>query len=629
MFASAPPCRMRCNTFSLRDMTHKANTRILGLTRFGVVGPSGLCGLTFESGWGLGRRRVAADEGAAPSRLHAGSMITTPTLLIQLLLLLAPHEQAPDVRLNRAIEILEDDRSTRHDDALLELRRLGPDAAPAVPILVKEMRRVGQAYPVLEVLEEIGPEAWPAVPAILDLAASERGDCHRCEDHAVNALASVGPIVVPAVLSDIEDGDLARDHVFSWLPGVVGQLGAPALPALFVALRDTPNRQQVAALTLIGFGQEAAPAASRLVDLLTADVSRRSVATQALESIGPAAGSIVPKLIFLLEHEEKDLRRSAATVLGAIGPAAMGAIPALDRVRANDPELAETVSYALKRIREPRTDASPSGGASAPAEPAGGLDPRLEPLEAMLAEPARRSAALRQVAALGAAARGLLPVVVDALRDGGTRIDALLALQAMGPDGLAAAPAAIDLLDSSDLSPADRAATGRVLAAMGPGSLLAALAARDDVPHTAAHPGAMALLADIAEKLGPSALPVLQTALRDAPFRQRAAVGALQRLGTTAAPAAPGLVALLTADSELREMATTTLVGLGPSARAVVPRLTSLAEHPNVRVRRAVIRALAGIGPDAAAAIPVLEKLRTHDAALAADARAALARIRH
>jgi len=75
----------------------------------------------------------------------------------------------------------------------------------------------------------------------------------------------------------------------------------------------------------------------------------RASAAEALVKIGP--GPVVPSMIEALRSAEAGARANAAVVLGAFGPAAKPAIPALARaLRDANPRVRELAGEALNRI---------------------------------------------------------------------------------------------------------------------------------------------------------------------------------------------------------------------------------------------------------------------------------------
>ncbi len=70
--------------------------------------------------------------------------------------------------------------------------------------------------------------------------------------------------------------------------------------------------------------------------------------------MGPAAAPAVQSLLPLLEHISELMRRETAETLGRIGPAAIEAVPALERVleRERNQNVRSAIRRALDKIRD-------------------------------------------------------------------------------------------------------------------------------------------------------------------------------------------------------------------------------------------------------------------------------------
>lgn len=194
----------------------------------------------------------------------------------------------------------------------------------------------------LRVLAELGPRARAVLPVLLEIM--------RSEDPVAAALAANAHWRIsgdPEVARDALVAMLAEDTGNVWPPalGVLGAMGADARPAAPALERyaESANFHQrhYARRILASFEpaesedevEEAAPAAPPNVwplRLRLRDPKRRDrrAILRKLARLGEDAAPAVPELIELLAHE--DLRPDAANTLGAIGPAAYDAVPALE-----------------------------------------------------------------------------------------------------------------------------------------------------------------------------------------------------------------------------------------------------------------------------------------------------------
>jgi hypothetical protein len=152
--------------------------------------------------------------------------------------------------------------------------------------------------------------------------------------------------------------------------------GPLAIPTLVAALRD-PNldatQKSLVRLTLREMGPRAAPAVPALVeDLARADARTAVGICMDLNAIGPGAGAAVPDLLRLLRERgdevvgpavavgdfvapESHLRAFVAATLGAIGPRAEAALPALAEgaSQTNDVNYRRACRTSMRRILGP------------------------------------------------------------------------------------------------------------------------------------------------------------------------------------------------------------------------------------------------------------------------------------
>ena len=126
----------------------------------------------------------------------------------------------------------------------------------------------------------------------------------------------------------------------------VRAIGTNALPWLMTMVRSTDPAWKRAVLAF-----NTKQRAIRIA--VTPAVVARFDAVQGYRVLGSAAKGNVPELIHLLETEPSpQVRSSIAQALGAIGPAARAAIPALRRAaQDNDKELRLNATFALADIQ--------------------------------------------------------------------------------------------------------------------------------------------------------------------------------------------------------------------------------------------------------------------------------------
>ena len=124
---------------------------------------------------------------------------------------------------------------------------------------------------------------------------------------------------------------------------------------LDVAEGDEPAGHAVATRALVCAGEAAPALQARVVDVLLRHLAgaHRNLVIEALGALGPVAVAAVPALVALLAHENPQTRYWATFALGRIGRLASVAVPGLERL-VGDPEYGPL--DALKRIAADRTN---------------------------------------------------------------------------------------------------------------------------------------------------------------------------------------------------------------------------------------------------------------------------------
>lgn len=157
-----------------------------------------------------------------------------------------------------------------------------------------------------------------------------------------------------------------------WLAGAglrnMGPAAEPAIPALLDAVvREPvhrPDRTPAStAMALAAIGPPALPGLLTLLDHENLDV--RFSAANAIRVLGPAAPEAVPGLLRLLAEPSAEAKTLACDTLGAIGPAAVAALPELEKLEATSrgyPQAA--AAEAMRRIRQKSPPQLPPEGAS-------------------------------------------------------------------------------------------------------------------------------------------------------------------------------------------------------------------------------------------------------------------------
>jgi HEAT repeat protein len=322
----------------------------------------------------------------------------------------------------------------------------------------------------------------------------------------------------------------------------LGPAAGGALPALTAALRDRDGRPIEWPAWPEPLSAEEKAMAEGMNKTLD-NVRVCDAAAAALGAVGPAAGSAVPALVEQLKDPNGADHRYVVRALGGIGPTASAAVPLLVE-RLKDEKLQYDAAGALARMGEP--------GATA--------------LAAALKDKALRYTAVQELVRCGGAAAGPVAAVVSD-PDAMTRDAAADALAGLGPRAAAAAPALAAQLAKEGSFTIARDAQLKALVSIGP-----------------------AAVAPLAELL-PSANEKLRLDV----------IGALGSIGPDAAPAVPALTKWLRSWSpDTRAAAARALGRIGPAARPAVAELKALRDRGADHDAQAASKALESIDPSAA-----------------------------
>jgi HEAT repeat protein len=156
------------------------------------------------------------------------------------------------------------------------------------------------------------------------LAAALQDSDPRVIGHALDALAALGPKILPKVTDAIKNPK--RRHFAAGLIYRLGPQAAPAVPAIIEALRETAANED--------------------------DLLFRRQAQVALAAVGPEAKDAVPVLIDSLASDDQEVRGTACYALGKIGAGAAEAVPALEKhLEGSDGASHTAAVWALLQIR--------------------------------------------------------------------------------------------------------------------------------------------------------------------------------------------------------------------------------------------------------------------------------------
>jgi HEAT repeat protein len=496
--------------------------------------------------------------------------------------------------------------------------------------------------------EPAGPETNVPAPAHGAGVAPPPGRGALGPPHLAGAAVAVGllgfllawaPGLRPAGLACGGLGLLLASTALGWA-ALTRRGGSLALAGLAVSL-------QTLALSVVP-GQPRAPAESgppaeppkppaTLLEVL-ADRPPKA-RTEALAEVGGGVLAAVPDLVELLAADDPAVRASAASALGAIGPSARGAIPALLQAENEDKdrEVQRAAHAALDRVGRYATEGD------VPVLLAGLRAPHSAIFRAACAQVLWRVGTARAPGDRRpeerAALRSAVPALTERLRDqdGLVRLYAAQALLAVERDPQRVPPVLRDALGEDNV--VVRTGAAKALTSLGRDARPAVQKLREvlrqekDGGARLAEARALWVVDEQFDELVAALLQALQDP--DGARRETAADIVIQegdKLRAHGRPLVAPLVALLRDDqAQLRTCAAQALGQIGPEAGEAAEALGNAldpAREGNEEVLRDVARALYRLGPSARPALPALVGvLRHRDYVLRACAVAAVGTI--
>jgi HEAT repeat protein len=556
--------------------------------------------------------------------LGARDRISHPLLLAAQVHLLAEAVRSPDRKARRL--------------AAEALGEQGRHAVSAVPALARALRDEDTelCLAAAGALGKIGPPARAAIPALLEAIKDRRSLCadrghpeDAVSTAAVSALRRLGPVGrealrkrgVPILIKELgHPNPLVRRRVLFALRYARGE-GRAAVPTLLRLFQAKARKEEIPLLGALG---AVGVSPKDLVPLLKhRDPAIRRRAGRALCFLGGKARPVAPALVTALKDRDEYVRRYAASLLAHLrvelaqtlpmlvedrisdrgdvlrrplatfGPVARGAIPALQKVLADNDDSFARLAAARELVM-----------LDAPGEePLAVLVKTLESPNDALAD-----RALGMLRELGQRTRPAGPALLSLLQHKDTDVRARAALILVRHGGKETRQALTVLRERMH---ADR--SSRLLGAVVEG--LENLSRREAVQGLVAllkkYPSASSVLAALGRKgrHARPAVPLLRRALRTGSDLHRV-TECLGRIGPDSAPAVPELMLLLRVqDEHLRGAGAAALAGIGSSARRAVPRLRGLLADPDRGVCAWAAYALLRITRDRATYLPMLGKM--------------------
>jgi HEAT repeat protein len=345
-----------------------------------------------------------------------------------------PEEEMPYV-----IKLLSENDPQLRVEAL---RVIADDGKAAVAPLQKALENEGEVYWACIGLSEIGPEAAAAVPDLLKVLSEDKRLDVRMQ--AVMALGGIGAASAPAVpklKAILEQGDRTLLPATLYALGKIGPAASPAEALLRKEMASTkPFEKVVSAWAVAKLDPQdhtrVQAAVPILVEGLTSkDVRVRSAAARSLFDLHPGPAVVQPLLKKAMENAD---RETVGNVIDAVAGLGKPVVPMLIKALKDNPESRPRVAAVLAQIGLDAKEAAPA----------------LAEVVADDKNPEVRREALFALAAIGPGAADQASAVAAVLKEDDERLRALAAyaLGKMGPGAISAKAALQKQLEGEEFS---------------------------------------------------------------------------------------------------------------------------------------------------------------------------------
>jgi len=234
--------------------------------------------------------------------------------------------------------------------------RLADTGRSAVPYLVKGLESEDAVVRKLAAfaLAKIGPDAKEAAEALAKAMAAEKDN--DVESKIAAAIARVGPPSPQSIPGLLEVLTKRGDYTVVAFCDALVAIGAPAVPALVVALESSDRGARYrAAQALARMGPAAKAAVSALVTRIKVrDTYTDLMVDEALARIGTPS---IPALMEAAQAGDHYVQWHAGHALGQMGPEAVGYLTAA--LKKDNPVLRAVAAEALGNIKPPARNAVP------------------------------------------------------------------------------------------------------------------------------------------------------------------------------------------------------------------------------------------------------------------------------
>ncbi|HVK12156.1 MAG TPA: HEAT repeat domain-containing protein [Gemmataceae bacterium] len=264
-------------------------------------------------------------------------------------------------------EVLKADKSpTVRAAAAATLSKTGDKIKSVLNLVVESLKdpdeRVRAA--VADALGRVGEDAKGAIPRLIPLLKDKDPGVRLAAAFALGRIGPEAAVAVPDlshVLATDTDTPVRKEAARAF--NLLGLDAKAAVPALAKALREDKSEEvrQQAALALAKMVGEVGPHAAAMMDAIRMDADKtvRVFTVHALaDSHGPALKSFVKDLAeHLVKEPDGDVRLAIVQELGALGPDAKDALPALNRMVADvQLNVRDEAKKAVKRVMESKKE---------------------------------------------------------------------------------------------------------------------------------------------------------------------------------------------------------------------------------------------------------------------------------
>lgn len=458
---------------------------------------------------------------------------------------------------------------------------------------------------LVEMLKDKTAAARPFPGQVNSARAAAALALTRCGPKGEAALKERGLTVLREGLTD--PSEAVREHT-AFALGQLGPTARPVAPAIQKLCTDPDPKVRGAAFDALRStgGADAAALAGLLTD---PDAETRRLAAELVVMQPAMPVDAVSPLVKALADEDEFVRSAAAEGVGMIGPAA-GA------------EAAKKLAEAIRREfppEAPPTVAPITGAAASQWRAIARLGKAaVEPVGELVKHSnwVVRTLAVRTLGDLGAAAKGELPRVRDAIGDpfAAVALEAAVTLCRLGDDPAPAVRVVTSALGSTT-DPIPAAAIAAI-ARMGPAGkpLIPAALAKLSDPSPYSRLAAAEFVVTLEPPEAEKAIPDLAKLVTDPIVEVRRKAGeVLEALGPRAGAAAEAVGKALPAEADTiaRDQFVAALAAMGPAAKPAVPGLLPLLGEPTapLLVRMKAAEAAAVADPTSADVSAALAKL--------------------